>query len=82
VSLDSPEDADTAALKAFADETGAKFAILWDKEHKTAESYKPPKMPTSVIIDKEGVIKHVHAGFESGEEEKIAEEVKALLGAK
>jgi peroxiredoxin len=37
-------------------------------------------MPTSFIIDKDGNIVHRHAGYESGEEDKIAEEVKALLG--
>jgi thiol-disulfide isomerase/thioredoxin len=80
VSLDDPEDADENKLKEFATETGVKFAVVWDKEKKTAESYKPPKMPTSFVIDKDGNIAHVHAGYESGEEEKIAGEVKALLG--
>ena len=49
-------------------------------EQATAGKYSPPKMPTSYVIDKEGVVRHVHAGYESGEEDKIAEEVNALLG--
>ena len=80
VSVDEVGDADEAKLKEFAEQTGVKFTILWDKEQKTAKAYSPPKMPTSYIIDKEGNIAHKHAGYESGEEEKIAEEVKALLG--
>ena len=80
VSVDEVGDVDEAKLKEFAEQTGVKFTILWDKEQKTAKAYSPPKMPTSYIIDKEGNIAHKHAGYESGEEEKIAEEVKALLG--
>ena len=80
ISVDEPGDVDEAKLKEFATATKVKFPIIWDKEHKTAEAYKPPKMPTSFIIDKDGNIAHQHAGYESGEEEKIAEEVKKLLG--
>jgi cytochrome c biogenesis protein CcmG/thiol:disulfide interchange protein DsbE len=80
ISVDEPSDVDEAKIKEFAKETGVKFSIVWDKEHKTADAYKPPKMPTSFILDKEGNVAHKHAGYESGEEEKIADEVKALLG--
>ena len=59
---------------------GVTFAIVWDKEQKTAGVYKPPKMPTSYIIDKDGVLRHIHAGYESGEADKIDAEVSALLG--
>ncbi len=80
VSVDDPEDASEDKLKEFATATGAKFALVWDKEQVTAGKYSPPKMPTSFVIDKSGVVRHVHAGYESGEEDKIADEVKALLG--
>jgi len=80
ISVDEPADVGEDKLKAFANDTGVKFPILWDKEHKTADAYKPPSMPTSYVIDKEGKIRHTHAKYESGEEQKIADEVKALLG--
>lgn len=80
VSVDDPSDVQEDKLKDFAKETGVKFSVVWDKDHKTAGLYNPPKMPTSFIIDKDGNIVHRHAGYESGEEDKIAEEVKALLG--
>ncbi|HSN97895.1 MAG TPA: TlpA disulfide reductase family protein [Candidatus Nanopelagicales bacterium] len=80
ISVDDPDDASEDKLKAFAAETGVKFPIVWDKDKSAAQKYNPPKMPTSFIIDKEGNVKHIHAGYESGEEAKIADEVKALLG--
>lgn len=80
VSVDEPGDVSIDKIKEFANETGVKFPIVWDKEHLTSKDYNPTKMPTSFVLDKEGNIRHTHAGYESGEEDKIAEEVKALLG--
>ena len=37
-------------------------------------------MPSSFVIDKSGVVRHIHVGFKDGEEAKVAEEVKALMG--
>lgn len=80
VSVDEPDAASEEKLKEFATETQVKFSILWDKDHKTADLYKPSNMPTSYIIDRDGKIAHVHAKYEGGEEAKIADEIKALLG--
>jgi thiol-disulfide isomerase/thioredoxin len=80
VSVDDPDDADKAKLEDFVKETGVKFAVVWDKEKSAVKQYAPPKMPTSFILDKEGVVKHVHAGYGDGEEDKIGEEIKALIG--
>ncbi len=81
VSVDDPEDASKDQLTEFATSTGVKFAIVWDKDKSVAGSYKPPKMPTSFVIDKQGVVRHIHAGYESGEEQTIAAEVEALIKA-
>lgn len=80
VSVDDPDDVTEDEVKKFAEDLGVSFPIVWDKEKKTAAAYEPPKMPTSYIIDKEGVVKHVHAGFEGGEAAVIDQEVAALLG--
>ena len=36
-------------------------------------------MPSSFIIDKTGVVRHLHVGFKDGEETQIIAEVKALI---
>lgn len=80
VSTDDAGDVTKAEIEEFAKKTGVKFAVVWDKAKEAAKLYSPPTMPTSFIIDKEGVVKHVHAGYKDGEEEEITNEVKALLG--
>jgi len=79
VSVDDPDDVGADDLKKFAEETGVSFSIVWDKDKSVAGVYEPPKMPTSYIVDKDGIVRHVHAGFEGGEAEEIDAEVEALL---
>jgi len=38
-------------------------------------------MPTSYLIDREGVIRYVHRGFQRGDGAKLREEIRALLEA-
>jgi peroxiredoxin len=82
VAVDEPDSTKKEQLTAFAAENHAKFAIVWDKDHSAAEKYgmRSLTMPSSFIIDKTGIVRHVHVGFKDGEEAKVAEEVKALIG--
>ncbi len=80
VSVDETDDVTKDQIAEFAKTTGVKFAIVWDKDKSAVKLYSPPTMPTSFIIDKEGIVRHVHAGYKDGEEDQIGEEVKALLG--
>ncbi len=84
VSVDEPDNVKKEQLTQFAKDNHAKFAIVWDKDHSAAEKYglRSLTMPSSFIIDKNGVVRHLHVGFKDGEEAKIAEEVKALMAAK
>jgi peroxiredoxin len=82
VAVDEPDSTKKEQLTAFAAENHAKFAIVWDKDHSAAEKYgmRSLTMPSSFIIDKAGVVRHLHVGFKDGEEAKVAEEVKGLIG--
>lgn len=79
VAVDEPDNVKKEQLTQFAKDNHAKFAIVWDKDHSAVGKYKPPTMPTSYILDKTGVVRHVHVGFKDGEDAQIAEEVKGLL---
>jgi cytochrome c biogenesis protein CcmG/thiol:disulfide interchange protein DsbE len=81
VSVDDPDNVKKDQLTQFATENHAKFAIVWDKDHSAAEKYdlRSLTMPSSFIIDKTGVVRHIHKGFKPGEETDIINEVKALI---
>jgi cytochrome c biogenesis protein CcmG, thiol:disulfide interchange protein DsbE len=72
-------DDENTNVASFAKENGATFAIGWDDGHAIAKRWKVESMPTTVILDASGNVRHVHAGFHDDEPEKIAKELTALL---
>jgi thiol-disulfide isomerase/thioredoxin len=72
-------DEDPAGIAKFVKETGAKFSIAWDEGQLTSKSYQPPTMPTSYVIDQSGIVRFVHSGFHSGEEQELEAEIDSLL---
>lgn len=68
--------------KAFSSKMGAKFSVAHDSEHKTAAFFNPPKMPSSYVIDKKGVIRYIHPGFSKETEAEYQKEIEALLAEK
>jgi cytochrome c biogenesis protein CcmG, thiol:disulfide interchange protein DsbE len=75
VSVDDEED----GIAEFAKTYGAKFPVGWDDGKKIAGCWKPEGMPTAFLIDKEGVVRHVHKGYHEGEDAEIEKEIKSLL---
>lgn len=73
------EDDDGDGIKAFGATYGAKFPLVWDKDKTVAGRWKPTTMPTSFLIDKNGIIRIVEAGFVDGGEKEIEKELKSLL---
>lgn len=72
-------DEEPEAIADFVQETGVKFPVGWDEGQAVAHLYNPEKMPTSYIVDTNGVVSFVHAGFADGEEAGITRDVESLL---
>ncbi len=73
------EDDDASGIAAFGKQTGVKFPLAWDDGQALSKSYDPPTMPTSYLLDKNGIVRFVHVGFHSGEEKEIENELKELM---
>jgi cytochrome c biogenesis protein CcmG, thiol:disulfide interchange protein DsbE len=72
-------DEEPSGIPAFAEATGVKFPLAWDEGQGAAKSYQPPTMPTSFVLDKNGVVRFVHAGFTDGDDAQIKSEVSSLF---
>jgi len=55
------------------------FPVLFDSANKVAELYKVDAMPTTLIIDRDGNIRHLHRGYQKGYEIKYEKQVSELL---
>ncbi len=72
-------DDEKREIPDFVKTYGAKFPVGWDEGHKIADCYQPASMPTAIVIDKAGVVRHIHGGYHNGEEKELEREIKALL---
>ena len=65
-------DSEAGKGKKFMSQAGLRVVrAAYDKQKSTVESYDPPKMPSTFVI-RRGIVKHVHAGYASGDENKLA----------
>jgi cytochrome c biogenesis protein CcmG, thiol:disulfide interchange protein DsbE len=72
-------DNDADAARKFLKELPVTFAVLTDAEKSAAKAYAPPTMPSSYLIDRQGKVHVVHAGFRRSDAAKLEAEVKNLL---
>jgi thiol-disulfide isomerase/thioredoxin len=72
-------DTELARGKKFMQQAGLSAVhAIYDSAKSTVESYDPPKMPSTFII-RGGVVRHVHAGFASGDESILAAAIEHEL---
>jgi peroxiredoxin len=72
-------DDDPNAAKALASKMGLKFPVLFDSEKKVVAAYDLNAMPASVLIDRDGKVRHLHRGYKDGVEQLYEQQVRALL---
>jgi len=69
-----------APAQEIADKTGVTFPVLVDENQHVSALYDLEAMPSSVVIDRDGVVRYVHRGYKPGDEAKYLEVVKQLIG--
>ncbi|TAL70893.1 MAG: TlpA family protein disulfide reductase [Bacteroidetes bacterium] len=57
----------------------AHFPIIWDSKSVIPALYKIESMPTTIFIDKTGVIRYIHTGFTDSSKEILKQELEELL---
>ena len=55
------------------------FPILFDATNKISATYDVEAMPTTVIIDRDGVVRYAFKGYKPGYEKKYAKAIKKLI---
>lgn len=79
VSMDGPET--IADVPMFAKRNQMTFPVLLDEDSHIASLYNPRKSaPLSAIIDRSGKVVVVREGYNPGDEELVAADVKKVLG--
>lgn len=73
------QDRNVGNIRTFLRQTPVSFPIVHDAAHAVAGRYAPPRMPSSYIIDRRGVVRFVHAGYRDGDGAAMEREIRGLL---
>ncbi|MBX3181103.1 MAG: TlpA family protein disulfide reductase [Polyangiaceae bacterium] len=73
------EDEEPNGIAAFHEQTNVSFPVYWDEGQRVAKDYDPPTMPTSYLVDRAGIVRYVHVGFNAGDEATLRSQISALI---
>ncbi|MEO6950488.1 MAG: TlpA disulfide reductase family protein [Polyangia bacterium] len=71
-------DKDRGNAQKLATQLGLSLDVLLDPSGSIAATYDLPKMPSSYVIDKKGIVRFVHEGYENGDIARFKREVSEL----
>jgi thiol-disulfide isomerase/thioredoxin len=72
-------DEDDATMNAFLKKTAVSFPSVRDAAQSLVAAANVSTMPTSFIIDRKGIIRHVHNGFHKQDATSVLAQIQALL---
>lgn len=72
-------DDDAGKAAGLSDKLGLRFPVLFDAEKKVSKLYDLSAMPSTVLIDRDGQVRHMHRGYRDGFENTYDQQIRALL---
>ena len=72
-------DDDTERAMDMIKELGVSFPVLFDSRKEVSQLYDVDAMPVTVLVDREGTVRHVHKGYKPGYEEMYLDQIRSLL---
>lgn len=75
-------DEDKAKAERFIKDIPVEFTVLRDDKGEWADRYVVESMPSSFIIDKHGVVQHIHHGFSGEDIHGLEQQITELLAQK
>jgi len=72
-------EGEVGPAQEIVDRTNVTFPILIDDGQKVSEMYNLEAMPSTVVVDRDGVVRYIHRGYVPGDEAKYVEVVKQLI---
>ncbi len=72
-------EGDAAPARALVEQIPVSFPVLVDEGQRVSELYRLEAMPSTVVVDRDGVVRYIHRGYKPGDEAKYVEVVKELI---
>ncbi len=65
--------------EALLEKNPVSFPVLFDRENRVSKLYNVARMPSSVLIDREGNVRYLHRGYKPGDENTYLNHIRALV---
>ena len=62
-----------------AKQSNVSFPVLIDSGQRVSKEYDLEAMPSTVVVDRDGLVRYIHRGYKPGDESKYLEVVKQLI---
>jgi len=72
-------DEDPRVAAEVAARIGVRFPVLFDTDKKVSRLYDMSAMPATVVIDRDGKVRHLHRGYRDGVEKAYEQQIRDLL---
>ncbi len=72
-------DEDPRLAVGTAQRMGLKFPVLLDGDKKVSKLYDLSSMPSTVMIDRDGRVRHIHLGYREGLEDLYEKQIRELV---
>jgi peroxiredoxin len=72
-------DDDSSRAMDMIRELGVSFPVLFDVRKEVSKLYNVDAMPVTVLVDREGNVRHIHKGYKPGYEDKYLDQIRSLL---
>lgn len=73
---------DSSDAEGFLAKTPVSFPIAFDRDSVASRMFKVDGMPSTVLIDRRGVVRWSHRGYRAGDENEYLDQIRALLREK
>jgi peroxiredoxin len=70
---------DPQAAEKWLTETPVSFPVLFDTKSEVSRLYNVAGMPSTVIVDRKGMVRVIHRGYKPGDENEYLNHIRALV---
>ncbi|GMG88077.1 TlpA family protein disulfide reductase [Biformimicrobium ophioploci] len=72
-------DANRADAEAMLEKIPVDFAVLFDSDSSVSQQFGIDAMPSTVFIDRDGKVRHIHRGYRDGDDASYKKWIKTLI---
>ena len=73
---------DASGAQEYLNETPVTFPILFDPDGRVSKQYQVKAMPSTILVDRQGNVRHIHYGYKPGYENDYQDQIRALVREK